>query len=68
MEMVLSSVIDTYIFKILKANEITYEIRALQCEVQRLKFQTMFETSKNVLRPSVTLFESGIQHERAGLV
>ena len=42
--------------------------RALQCEIQRLKIQTMIEISKNIVSPSVTLFEKGTHVERAGSV
>ena len=44
------------------------KIRTLQCEIQRLKIQTMIEISKNIVRPSVTLFEKGTLVERAGSV
>ena len=44
------------------------KIRMLQCEIQRLKIQTMIEISKNIVSPSVTLFEKGIHVERAGSV
>ena len=44
------------------------KIRTLQCEIQRLKIQTMIEISKNIVSPSVTLFENGTHVERAGSV
>ena len=42
--------------------------RTLQCRIQRLKIQTMIEISKNVGSHSLTLFEKGIDVERAGSV
>ena len=68
MEMFLSSVVDTLNFEILKEREIFMKIRMLQCEIQRLKIQTMIEISKNIVSPSVTLFEKGTHVERAGCV
>ena len=44
------------------------KIRTLQCEIQRLKIQTMIEISKNTVSPSVTLFEKRTHVERAGSV
>ena len=44
------------------------KIRTLQCEIQRLKIQSMIEISKNIVSPSVMLFEKGIHVERAGSV
>ena len=44
------------------------KIRTLQCEIQRLRIQTMIEISKNVVSPSVTLFEPGTHVERTGSV
>ena len=44
------------------------KIRTLQCEIQRLRIQTMVEISKKVVSPSVTLFEPGTHVERAGSV
>ena len=44
------------------------KIRTLQCEIQRLKIQTMIEISKNIVSLSVTLFEKGTHVERAGSV
>ena len=44
------------------------KIRTLQCEIQRLKIQTMIEISKSIVSPSVTLFEKGTHVERAGSV
>ena len=44
------------------------KIRILQCEIQRLKIQTKIEISKNIVSPSVTLFEKGTHVERAGSV
>ena len=44
------------------------KIRTLQCEIQRLKIQTMIETSKNIVSPWVTHFEKGTHVERAGSV
>ena len=43
-------------------------IRTLQCEIQRLRIQTVIETSINFVSPSVTLFEPGTHVERAGSV
>ena len=42
--------------------------RMLQCEIQRLRIQTMIEISKNVVSPSVTLFKPRTHVERAGSV
>ena len=44
------------------------KIRTLQCEIQRLKSQTVIEISKNIVSPSVTLFEKGTHVKRAGSV
>ena len=44
------------------------KIRTFQCEIQRLKIQTMIEISKNIVSLSVTLFEKGTHVERAGSV
>ena len=44
------------------------KIRTLQCEIQRLKIQTMIEISKNIVTPSVALFEKGTHVERSGYV
>ena len=44
------------------------KIRTLQCEIQRLKIQTIIEISKNIVSPSVTLFEKGTHVEGAGSV
>ena len=44
------------------------KIRTLQFEIQRSTFQTMNEISKNIVSPSVTLFEKGTHVERAGSV
>ena len=43
------------------------KIKTLQCEIQSLKIQTV-EISKNIVSPSVTLFEKGTHVERAGSV
>ena len=58
--MFLSSVVDTLNLKI--------SIRTLPCEIQRLKFQTMIEISKNIVSPLVKLFAKGTHVERAGSV
>ena len=69
MEMFLSSVVDTLNFELLKERENFFMIiRTLQYEIQRLKIQTMIEISKNIVSPSVTLFEKGTHFERAGSV
>ena len=44
------------------------KFRRLQCEIQRLKIQTMNEISKNTVSPSVTFFETGTHVKRAGSV
>ena len=44
------------------------KIGTLQCEIQQLKIQTMIDISKNIVNPSVTLFEKGNHVERAGYV
>ena len=69
MEMFLSSVVDTLNFELLKEREVLLmKIRTLQCEIQQLKIQTSIELSKNIVGPSVTLFEKGTHVERAGSV
>ena len=37
----------------------------LQCEIHRLRIQTMIEISKNIVSPSLTFFEEGTHVERA---
>ena len=65
MEMFLSSAVDIFIFEILKKREIILmKIRTLQCEIQRLKIQTMIEILKNIVSPSITLFKKGTHVER----
>ena len=44
------------------------KIRTLQCDIQRLKIQTLIGISKNIVSASVTLFEKGTHVERAGSV
>ena len=44
------------------------KFRRLQCEIQRLKIQTMNEISKHTVSSSVTFFETGTHVERAGSV
>ena len=69
MEMFPSSIIDSFNFKIFEEREFIFmKIRTLQCEIQRLRIQTMVEISKNVLSPSVTLFEQGAHVERTGSI
>ena len=64
-----SSVVGTFNFKLLKKREIfLMKIRTLQCEIQRLKIQTMVEISKNSVSPSVTLFEKETHFDGAGSV
>ena len=41
------------------------KVRMLQCEIQLLRIQTMIEISKNIVSPSVTLFEKRTHVERA---
>ena len=65
MEMFLSSVVDTLNFFVDTLHSFM-EIRTLQCEIQRLKNQTMIEISNNIVSQSVTLFEKGTHVERAG--
>ena len=67
--MFLSSVVDILNFELLKEREsFLMKVRTLQCEVQRLKFQTLIEISKNIVSLSVTLSGKGKHVERAGSV
>ena len=73
MEMLLSSINDTFNFELFKKRERERErflrkFGTLQSESQRLKIQTMIEISKNIFSPSVTLFEKRTHGEGAGSV
>ena len=63
--MFLSSVIDTFNFKLLKKREFFRTIRTLHSEFQRLKIETMIEISINTLSSAETLFEKRNHIERA---
>ena len=58
-----SSVIDTFIIKILTPRETLMKIGTLQYDMQRLKIQSMIGLSEN--HPSLTLLEKEALVERA---
>ena len=66
MKTFLSSIVDTFNFELLKERKVfLMKIRTLQCEIKRLKIQTMIEISKNIVSPSLTLFGKRTHVERA---
>ena len=68
-EMFLSSVIVNFNFELQKVRATFFvTIRRLQREFQPLKIQTLIETSKIVMGPSVTNFDQGAHVERLGSV
>ena len=69
METFLWRVFDSFNFKLLEKGEIYFmKTRTLQCEIQWLQIPKMIEISKNVVSPSITIFQKRIHVERIGYV
>ena len=63
--MILSSAIDNFKFELLEEmNFFNMKNSTLQCETQRLRYQTMIEKTRNVVSLPVTLFEPGTHVEK----